>query len=113
MLRPLDDDALTSYNVIHMPTLPLNRLIWDTWNVEHIALHGATPEEVYVVCQGQIIVRETYEGRLLVIGPNSKGRLLAVILSPQSKPGVYYPITARVADRKEQRLYKAELGGES
>jgi len=93
-----------------MPTLPLARLIWDAWNVEHIARHGVFPEDVYIVCHSQVIVRQTYGGRLMVIGPNAKGRLLAVILSPQQDPGVYYPVTARVADKKEQRLYRAEIG---
>jgi uncharacterized DUF497 family protein len=94
-----------------MPTLPLKRLAWDAWNVEHIARHGVTPEEVAVVCLGEVVVRQSYQGRLLIIGPNSKGRLLAVVMAPQAGEGVFYPITARVADRKEQRLYRREIGG--
>ncbi len=56
-----------------MTSLVLNRLIWDAWNVEHIARHGVTPEEVYVVCQGQIIVRQTYEARLMVLALTRRG----------------------------------------
>jgi uncharacterized DUF497 family protein len=93
-----------------MPLLSLKHLVWDAWNVEHIARHGATPEEVTVVCLGEVIVRQSYQGRLLIVGPNSKGQLLAVVLAPQAEDGVYYPITARVADSKEQRLYESETG---
>jgi uncharacterized DUF497 family protein len=109
--RVLDSPSRPSYNVIQMPTLLLKRLVWDAWNVEHIARHGATPEDVTVVCLGEVIVRQSYQGRLLIIGPNSKGRIVAVVLAPQAEQGVYYPITARVADAKEQRLYKIETGG--
>ncbi len=86
----------------------LRRLVWDSWNVAHIARHEVTPGEVEEVCHGEYIVRQTYDDRLLLIGPTLSGRILAVILDPTKKAGVYYPVTARPASRKECGLYKNE-----
>lgn len=91
----------------------VRRLIWDTWNVAHIARHEVTPEEVEQVCHGTPMTSESYEARLLVVGPTEAGRMLTVILAPENEEGVYYPVTARHADRKEQRNYHQEQGGET
>lgn len=91
--------------------LTVNRLVWDSWNVTHIARHAVTPEEVEEVCHGDHVLGQAYGGRLMLIGSTTGGRILAVILNPQAEPAVYYPITARDADRKERRLYRAEKGG--
>jgi hypothetical protein len=37
--------------------------------------------------------------------------MLAVILDPEEEEGVYYPVTARPASRKERRLYREQKGG--
>lgn len=88
-----------------MPSI--RRLIWDTFNVAHIARHNVTPEEVEEVCHGMAFFSEnTYKGRIRVIGPNATGRLLTVILAPVGR-GIYYPVTARTASRKERRQYQA------
>ena len=91
--------------------LTVDRLIWDAWNVAHIARHQVIPEEVEEVCYGDPAIGHAYGGRIMLIGPTSGGRMLAVVLSPQPEPGVYYPITARDADRKERRTYAAQKGG--
>lgn len=72
----------------------LRKLVWDSWNVAHIARHEVTPNEVEEVCHGEYIVRQTYDDRLLLIGPTLSGRILAVILDPTKKVGVYYPVTS-------------------
>ena len=88
--------------------LSVRRLIWDAWNVAHIARHGVIPEEVEEVCHDQPSTSETYKGRLRVVGLTQSGRILTVILAPTPDVGVYYPITARPADRKERRTYREE-----
>ena len=84
----------------------IRRLIWDTWNVAHIARHEVTPDEVEEVCHGDFVARQTYRGRLIIIGPTQSGRILAVVLAPEQPPGVYYPLTARLASRNERRRYR-------
>jgi uncharacterized protein len=88
----------------------VRRLIWDSWNIAHIARHDVIPEEVEEVCHGQPITSQTYKGRLRVVGPTRSRRMLTVILAPTEEPGVYYPITARPADRKERRNYDEQRG---
>ena len=88
----------------------IRRLIWDAWNVGHIARHRVDPEEVEAVCQGDPLVQRSYRRRLVLIGPTATGRMLAVILAPEGR-GVYYPVTARPASLRERGLYQHEKGG--
>ena len=88
--------------------LSVRRLIWDAWNVAHIARHHVIPEEVEEVCHDEPITSETYKGRIRVVGLTRSGRILTVIVAPTTDTGVYYPITARPADRKERRNYREE-----
>jgi len=83
----------------------IRRLIWNDWNIDHIARHKVTPDEVEEVCHGDTIQWETYAGRLMIIGMTIADRCLAVVLAPRGK-GLYFPVTARPADHKEKRLYK-------
>jgi uncharacterized protein len=87
----------------------VRRLIWDSWNVAHIARHEATPEEVEEACHGDALVQQTYAARLLLIGPTLAGKILAVVRAPESW-GVYYPVPARPASKKERTLYKRAKG---
>jgi uncharacterized DUF497 family protein len=80
-------------------------LTWDAWNVAHIARHDVTPEEVEEVCHGEPVTSSAYNGRLRVVGPTQSGRMLTIILAPAHRAGIYYPFTARPADRKERRNY--------
>jgi uncharacterized DUF497 family protein len=82
-------------------------LIWDEWNIRHIARHNVTPDEVTDVCRRWHVVRQSYDDRLIVIGTTETGNLLTVILNPHER-GIYYPITARPASRTERRAYREE-----
>jgi uncharacterized protein len=90
--------------------LTIRRLIWDSWNVAHIARHHVMPEEVEEVCHGAPVTSQTYKGRIRVVGPTHARRMLTVILAPTDQQGVYYPLTARLADRKERRNYEHQQG---
>ena len=89
----------------------VRRLMWDAFNVPHIARHAVTPEEVEQVCHGDHLVREGYNHRLMLVGPTDVGRVLAIILAPRGDD-VYYPVTAYSASRRLQRIYEEEKGGE-
>lgn len=83
-------------------------LIWDGWNVVHIARHAVTPEEVEEACRGQPIFRDSYHGRILAIGPTGSGRIIAAALDPEpDTEGVYYPVTAPT---RRGRRYHEEMG---
>ena len=95
-----------------MIKIVITKLIWDAWNIAHIARHHVIPQEVEEACQGKIIILDGHHGRFIVIGLTQKKRLLAVVLDPEPEPGAYYPVTARTADRKERLHYQEEKGGE-
>ncbi len=87
----------------------IKRLVWDEWNVAHIARHDVRPSEVEEVCQISPVFKDSYKGRQLVIGPTKLGRIITIALDPE--PGivnVYYPVTAHPASRQERRRYKEE-----
>lgn len=90
----------------------VRHLVWDSWNIDHIARHGVEPKQVDEVCQGKPIIRETYDGRLLIIGQTKEMKLLAIVLAPKEK-GEYYPITAYTASGKLRRIYNQEKGGKA
>jgi uncharacterized protein len=88
----------------------VRRLIWDIWNIAHIARHDIIPDEVEEVCHATPVTAATYKSRIRVVGPTRSSRMLTVILAPTDEPGVYYPVTARPADRKERRQYGEQRG---
>jgi uncharacterized DUF497 family protein len=92
--------------------LRIRRLIFDAWNVAHIARHGVTQEEVEEVCHGTPVVQEGKKDRSLVFGPTTAGRMLTVVLDPEPAAGhaVYYVVTARPASRRERAIW-AQAGG--
>lgn len=90
----------------------VRRLVWDAWNVAHIARHEVSPEEVDELCQRDPIVDQTYGGRLRLVGRTRAGRMLTVILAPEDDAGAFYTVTARPASRKERRKYRERKGGE-
>ena len=88
----------------------VRELVWDEWNVSHIARHDVTPGEDEETCQGYAHTISTYRGRLRVIGQTASGRILTVILAPVQVE-VYYPVTARPASRRERRIYRGSERG--
>lgn len=99
---------------MHPTVLDIQHLIWDPGNMAHIARHGVTPEEVEEVCAGGFVALQSYHQRLLLIGPTRAGRTLAVVLEPDLQPGgvgVWYPVTARPASRKERSYHRTQMRG--
>jgi len=89
----------------------IDELIWDEWNVEHIADHGVEPEEVEDVCTSRrrLVLRIGLSKRGLkryqVFGPTDSGRLLTIILD-RVQPGQFYVVTARDMTEREKRRYR-------
>lgn len=73
--------------------IQIRKLIWDSWNVKHIARHHVTPEEVESVCHGVVLILQGQQKkRLLLTGTTEEKRLISVVLESQGK-GNYYPIS--------------------
>ncbi|MDO8487191.1 MAG: hypothetical protein Q7S45_02785 [Candidatus Curtissbacteria bacterium] len=92
--------------------ISIHKLVWDWWNIAHIARHSVTAEEVEQVCHIDPVVQKGKKGRLLVFGPTETGRILAVILDQEEEKGVYYPITAYKASKKLEKVYLNQKGGD-
>lgn len=94
--------------------LIVRKLIWDTWNISHIARHHVNSDEVEAICHGDpLVLRGQQKNRLVLIGSADEGRILAVILESKGR-GIYYPITAYPADKKDTVLFNRlkNKGGE-
>jgi uncharacterized DUF497 family protein len=81
---------------------------WDGANVEHIARHGVTPEEVEEALSDEMLLfldaRSRGERRWLVIGVSSTGRMLSVVFTRRGRN--IRIVTARDADQRERRAYR-------
>lgn len=91
--------------------MKIDELVFNERNIEHIARHNVLPNEVKEVVEGEFLPLQAKLGRIIVVGKTKKGRTLAVVLE-KIKGKIYFPVTARDADKKERRMYKEELGGE-
>ena len=80
---------------------------WDEWNIEHIAKHDVTPQEVEEACYNQPICRKTKDGLYLVYGQTDTGRYLFIVVRYKYK-GLIYVITARPMTENEQKYYRKE-----
>ena len=85
---------------------------WDQGNsTKSLAKHGVPTEEVesiftlkLAVPIGRQVSPEVDEERLCVVGPSQEGRMLSVVFT--LRDGRVRPISARIAKRKERKLYE-------
>lgn len=87
----------------------IKRLIWEEWNIAHIARHNVKPEEVDQACHGKTVVQTGKKGRVLVYGLTQLDRMITVVLDAEPEEGVYYPVTARTSSKKERTIYRKEV----
>ena len=85
-------------------------VLWDAHNVEHIARHGVTPNEVEEVVRtnkARWFTDDTVRlGRLVVLGATTTGRLLVIVLDRPAPSGVAYCVTARPMSPRERQDYE-------
>lgn len=87
----------------------IHELIWPESQIDHIARHGITPDELEEVCFGRSLAQKVQsEGKnpvYYVLGQTSAGLYLfcVVIQFPEGKG---YPVTARPMTDKEKHRFK-------
>lgn len=81
-------------------------LIWDEWNIAHIARHNVLPEEVEEICFTDPLIQQGNKGRTMLVGSTKADRIIRVVLDPEQEEGVYYPVTAHTASKRDRRLYE-------
>lgn len=90
-----------------MTRIIVKQLIWDDVNKEHIKKHDVSKEQVEEVGKNQLAHKKGHSGRYIIIG-RSGARILSVVIR-RIKTGIYYPVTARDADKDERRrVYEKE-----
>jgi uncharacterized protein len=80
---------------------------WDDDNVEHLARHGITPDEVEELFDGLTVRRRggtDARDRVRVLGRTAAGRYLALIVQQKSH-GVIRPFTGWDMRPHERQLY--------
>ncbi len=89
--------------------MKIHELIWPQDQIEHIAQHNVTPNEVEEVCMGKpFIQRAKSQGEnpvYYVLGQTNAGRYLFCVVI-RFADGRGYPITARAMTDKEKRRYR-------
>ncbi len=95
------------------PEIVVVELLWDDWNMDHIARHDVTPRDVEQALADKHVVRfKAKHGRIMALGRAGR-RLIATVLNEQDEKGVFYVITARDMAKKERAFYRAQRGGSS
>ncbi|MDO8637975.1 MAG: hypothetical protein Q7R43_00225 [Candidatus Daviesbacteria bacterium] len=90
-----------------MTRIVIKKLIWDTANTEHIKKHNVGWEEVEVVSRNIITHRKAKVGRYFIFGRVGT-RILTIVINRKGT-GIYYPVTARDAAKKERKdVYEKE-----
>jgi len=90
-----------------MTRIVIKKLIWDKYNIKHVKRHNVTLDEVETIANNIIVHKKVKQGRYAIIG-RAGLRIITVIVSRKGL-GIYYPITARDAAKKERRrVYEKE-----
>jgi uncharacterized DUF497 family protein len=87
----------------------VSRLRWTPNNTAHVLRHDVRTNEVEEVIRGDDESERGHSGRIVLIGPTSADRMLAVIVEPEGS-GTFLVVTARPASRKERRRYLQKRG---
>lgn len=91
-----------------MPPILITKLIWDSWNTNHIAKHNVSVQEVEIALSDpKAVFLGTYNNRIMALG-RAKKRLLAVVMSKNEK-NAYYVVSARDMADKERKIYRKEV----
>ena len=88
--------------------LTISILIWDDWNIDHIAQHDVTPNKVEKALQDKdALFLNAKHGRVMILGKTAQ-RMLAIVMNQQENPEEFYIITARDMSKKERAYYRTQ-----
>jgi uncharacterized DUF497 family protein len=94
-----------------MSTVGAVEFEWDDDNVEHLARHGITPDEVEELFEGPIVRRRggtDAPDRFRALGRTVAGRYLAVVYQEKAR-GVTRPFTGWDLRPHERELYDRQV----
>lgn len=88
--------------------MDFEKLEWDDQNIEHIARHRVTSQEVEDVCFGFHISQKAGERKYVLSGQSSAGRYLNIVVERIGGPR-FRPITAFEMSDNYKRRYRKRL----
>jgi uncharacterized DUF497 family protein len=77
---------------------------WDEANINHIARHSVTPEEVEEACFNNPLILRGRFNRYYALGQTDTGRYIMVVFQHKFR-GIARVITARDMDKSERQRY--------
>lgn len=83
-------------------------LVWDRYNLEHIARHWVQKEEVEEVLERYHQIRKVWNGRYCIRGQTVSGRHLMVFLDTLGQ-GQAYVVTAREMTEQEKKRFRRSV----
>jgi len=90
-----------------MNSVKVVALIWDDFNIAHIARHDVEVREVETALKGsKTKAMKAKNGRVLALGRAGK-RLLTIVLAKEID-SKFYVVTARDMSKSERRYYRSE-----
>lgn len=85
----------------------ITRFKWNINNVEHIAKHGVTPNEIEeVTFENKVFVRSGRERLHYLLGTTQAGRYLFIVVALTKRKGEAVVITARDMTENERKYYQ-------
>lgn len=84
-------------------------LQFDQANVDHLARHDVTPQQVQdVLLKAPRFFRNLPDrsGTHVIVGPNSEGTFFFIVLAPTGQRGNWRPVTGWRLGRRAQDLYE-------
>ena len=86
----------------------VRKLVWDDWNISHLARRQITPEDIEWLLSG-MQPRPRFDrgrnGTLAVWGKDKRDRYLLLILAERGERA-FYPVTARPMTSREKSRFK-------
>jgi len=88
-------------------SLIICKLVWDAWNIEHIARRSISPPDIERLLSNaspRPRFQKSRSGTLAVWGKDESNRYLLVVLARRDG-GVYYPVTSRLMTAREKHQF--------
>jgi uncharacterized DUF497 family protein len=79
---------------------------WDHDNIDHIAEHSVTTEEVEEACYNRPLVFRTRQEKYCVLGRSDSGRYLTVIITVQDRNKIRVVTARDMSGSERQRFYR-------
>ena len=84
-----------------MTRVVIKKLVWDSYNIEHIKKHGVTKKEIENAVKLIRYHKHTHNQRYLVVCEGDK-RLVTIVVA-RKLLSTYYVVSARTAKRSERK----------